>query len=284
MKTIRAIWELLRLEHGLMYGVGVIIGIYVSDPNYSNFSNVLFGFLTALFLQASAFALNDYLDYEVDLANKRHDRPLVRGDLTRGTALILSLLLMPVGFLFAYLISFFALTLALTITILGYLYDVKLKEFGFAGNIYIALSMAAPFIFGSVVAKNIPTLSATILSLIAFLSGLGREIMKGIEDIEGDAIRDVKTVARLKGATYASNLAAAFFLLSVSISPVPFIFLEEYIMDLKYAVPVIITDIMLIRVSLNVMKHHEKERIGSYRKETLIAMLFGLLGFLLGAF
>ena len=219
---IKAFWELLRLEHGIMYGIGVIVGVFVSDSSYTNLENLIFGFLTALFLQASAFALNDYFDYEVDLANKRFDRPLVRGDLSKKAAISSFFVLMPLGFITAYLISTIALVLAFIITIAGYIYDIKLKEFGIAGNIYIAFSMAAPFIFGSIVAKNYLTIQAAILAAIAFLSGVGREIMKGIEDVEGDAIRDVKTIARVKGMRIAAIYAAFLFIISVFLSFIPF--------------------------------------------------------------
>jgi len=181
MRSIKAIWDLLRLEHGFMYALGVVVGIVVSSGLDFNFEHAFFGILTAIFCQASAFALNDYLDYEVDLANRRFDRPLVRGDLSRNSALLIGIVLAPLGFLSAYAISLNAFLLAFAITLLGYIYNVKLKEFGLLGNLYIAFSMCAPFIFGSVVATNAITPQIAILSLIAFLSGVAREIMKGIE-------------------------------------------------------------------------------------------------------
>ncbi len=280
---MKAIWDLLRLEHGLMYALGVLVGIIVSAGLDFSFRDAFFGCLTAIFCQASAFALNDYFDYEVDLANKRFDRPLVRGDLSRGTALIIGVSLAPLGFLSAYAISINAFLLALAVTLLGYLYNVKLKEFGIFGNMYIAFSMCTPFIFGSVVVANTITPQIAVLSIIAFLSGVAREIMKGIEDVEGDAIRGVKTVARVKGVEFASKLSASLFLIAVALSLVPFLSLERYRLDLKYLIPVIVTDIMLIRISFELIGRHEPEDIRRYRKQTLVALTFGLVGFLIGA-
>ncbi|RLI79721.1 prenyltransferase [Archaeoglobales archaeon] len=287
MKKIKAFWDLFRLEHGIMYGVGVIIGVFVSNPNYTNLENLAFGFFTALFLQASAFALNDYFDYEVDLANRRFDRPLVRGELSKKEAILSFFILMPIGFFFAYLISSIALLLALAITLIGYIYDIKLKEFGVAGNVYIAFSMAAPFVFGSIVAENYLTIQAAILALIAFLSGVGREIMKGIEDVEGDAIRDVKTVARIKGVRTASICAALLFITSIFLSFVPFFLIKEYYLDFKYMIPVLVTDAILTEVSFDLLNKDEKiirQKIGDFRKKSLTAMGLGLMGFLAGAF
>jgi geranylgeranylglycerol-phosphate geranylgeranyltransferase len=282
---IKALWELTRLEHGLMYGIGVIIGIVVSSGLEIQIQKVLFGILTAIFLQAAAFSLNDYFDYEVDLKNKRMDRPLVRGELSRNTALLIPILLTPPGFLSAFLISFEAFLLAFLITVAGFLYDVKLKEFGFAGNLYIAFSMAAPFIFGSVVALNVITPAVAVLASIAFLSGVGREIMKGIEDVEGDSLRDAKTIARTRGVMVAAKCSAFIFILSVLLSPIPFLFVDKFIFDFKYLIPVLITDFILLKISFELLSGRvEAEVIGKYRKQSLLGMFFGLVGFLAGAF
>lgn len=267
-----------------MYGFGVVIGVYVSNPHFTDFSKVLFGYLTAVFLQASAFALNDYSDYEVDVANNRLDRPLVRGDLSRDAALKSGLLMMPLGFAAAGLISPLALLFAVVVTLIGYSYNIKLKEYGFAGNVYIAFTMAAPFLFGSIVVSDRITESAVLLSSMAFLSGLGREVMKGIEDVEGDALRNVRSVARVMGLRAAALISALLYAVAVLISPLPLLVLEEYMVDVKYAIPVAITDVMLLYVAVMVVRKHGKELIPKYRKLTLIAMSFGLVGFLAGAF
>ncbi len=282
-RSLRSFWDLFRLEHGLMYGLGVVVGIYVSDPYFGDVFKILFGYLTAVFLQASAFALNDYSDYEVDVANNRLDRPLVRGELSVKTALWAGILMMPAGFVSAAVISPAAFAFAVAITVLGYIYNLKLKEFGLAGNIYIAFTMSAPFLFGSIVARNTITTTAVLLSAMAFLSGLGREIMKGIEDVEGDAIRDVKSVARVKGVRFAAILSALLYLFAVLISPLPPLLVQGF-MDWKYILPVAVTDVILIYVAVSVVRRHGKETIDRYRKYTLIGMALGLIGFLGGAF
>ena len=283
-RYLRGVLDLLRIEHGLMYGFGVVIGVYVSDPFFSDLWKILLGYLTAVFLQASTFAMNDYFDYEVDLANARTDRPLVRGDVSRKTAMIFAIALMPPGFVAAYLISPLAFIFAVTVSALACIYNIKLKELGFAGNIYIAFTMAAPFLFGSVISSDWITEKSLLLASMAFLTGVGREVMKGIEDVEGDALRNVKSLARTMGEKRAAVIASLFYLFAVSISPIPLLYLPEFMFDLKYAVPVAITDILLVYVSLRLVKDYGRESIRMYRKTTLVAMVFGLIGFFAGAF
>lgn len=276
-RSLKAIWELLRLEHGLMYGLAVLIGVFLSKTDFE-LEKALLGFSTAVFLQASAFAMNDYLDYEVDVANRRTDRPLVRGEIDKKTALALSIAFFPLGIFSAFLISINAMLFALAVILLSYLYNLKLKEFGFSGNIYIAFTMAAPFIFGGIISKM--SESVLILALIAFFSGLGREVMKGIEDVKGDALRNVRSVARVYGTKKAAKLAAILFLLSVFLSFLP-LAIPEYL-DVKYILPVLFTDFLFLAVIFRLQRN--PERVSRYRKETLFAMLIGLIAFLAGAF
>ncbi len=285
MNSVKSVWELLRLEHGLMYALGVLSGIVVSSGLEFSAEKAIFGMLAAVFLEASGFALNDYLDYEVDIANERLDRPLVRGDLPRSLALLLCVILAPFGLAFAYMISFRAFVFALFVSVLGYVYDLKLKEFGFAGNVYIAFSMAVPFLFGSIVAKNTITGPVILLSLIAFLSGVGREVMKGIEDVKGDAIRNVRTIARVFGIERAAKLSATLFLIAVLMSFIPPVAYRRFA-NPGYVLPVAITDVILIRCSIRLYKLKREEAkaiVKKLRKETLIALSFGLIGFIAGA-
>ena len=283
---LKAVWELLRLEHGLMYAAGVLAGIVVSSGLDFSWEKALLGMLSAIFLQASGFALNDYVDYEVDVANERTDRPLVRGELSRNSALILAVVLAPFGLLSAYLISFKAFLFALIVSLLGYAYDLKLKETGIAGNIYIAFSMAVPFLYGSVVARGELCGAVIVLSSIAFLSGVGREIMKGIEDVRGDAIRGVRTVARVFGIRRAARVAALLYIISVLMSVLPPVLFRRFA-NPGYS-PVIITDLMLLQCSLELFRIEEDEEraakvVRKLRKKTLIALASGLLGFVLAA-
>ena len=277
---IKAVWELTRLEHGLMYGLAVLVGFTISSVDL-NILKMILGFLTALFCQASSFALNDYFDYEVDLVNRRYDRPLVRGDLNKTQALVLAVVLAVFGFTFPLLISPIAFISALLVTIVGFAYDWKIKEFGFLGNVYIAFSMAFPFIYGGIVANSIPN-QVLILSAMAFLSGLGREIMKGIEDVKGDELRDVKSVARVKGEAFAYRLSAIFIVVSMILSPIPFLCVEGYRCDFKYLIPIVIADLIFTKTTVDLLRFERD--IKKLRMFTLLAMLFGLIGFMLGAF
>ncbi len=281
---MRAIWELTRGEHGLMYGAGVLIGILVGGGNFG--ITAVLGFFTAFFIQAGTFALNDYCDLETDIANHRLDRPLVRGALTKELAFGIACIATALGILSSVVLTMLhgGLTLflvALLLAALGILYDIKIKELFAVGNLYIAFTMAVPFIYGGLIAGDIGE-GLLILSFIALLAGLGREVMKDIADIEGDAIRDVRSIARVYGIEEAKKVVTASSSLAVGLSVVPF-FLPStpYYLNPIFIILVSGTDIIFAHTINELWKQHVNYE--QLRKETLVAIAIGLLAFICGA-
>ncbi|MCD6209810.1 MAG: UbiA family prenyltransferase [Methanophagales archaeon] len=284
MTEVRAIWELTRGEHGLMYGAGVLIGILVGGGNFG--ITAVLGFFTAFFIQAGTFALNDYCDLETDIANHRLDRPLVRGALTKELAFGIACIATALGILSSVVLTMLhgGLTLflvALLLAALGILYDIKIKELFAVGNLYIAFTMAVPFIYGGLIAGDIGE-GLLILSFIALLAGLGREVMKDIADIEGDEIRDVRSIARVYGIEEAKKVVTASSLLAVGLSVVPF-FLPStpYYLNPIFIILVSGTDIIFAHTINELWKQHVNYE--QLRKETLVAIAIGLLAFICGA-
>jgi len=277
----RALWELTRFEHALMYGLGVLIGAVVSGGELHRVP-VISGILTAMFVEMGTFALNDYFDLEVDRRNERYDRPLVRGDLKPEVALYIGVITIPLGILFSAFINIYCFLIALSVALLGIYYDVKMKEFGVMGNLYIAFSMAIPFLFGGFVTLSVTT-PLLILFTMAFIAGFGREVMKDVMDIEGDTLRDVRSLARILGVERAKKVASLSYLASVALSPIPFFLSGAYQNDLFYLIPVIFADLTFLRMSLKLIRERGMEITRKLRKESLYAILLGLIGFLLGA-
>lgn len=286
MKRLKALWDLMRLEHGVMLLLAILIGSLIASRGiHQDASKLVFSFLTALFLEASTFALNDYMDLEIDKKNKRYDRPLVRGDIQPKSVVMLFSVLFPLGVLFSLLVNWQCFWIALVTGVFAVAYDVKLKKTKILGNIYIAYIMAVPFLFGAVaISPNIPPI-ILILASIAFLAGWGREIMKDVMDIPGDQEQGVKSLPMYVGERNAYRIAAFFYLAAITLSFFPYFLLNEtsYHGNMVYLALILLTDILflLIAYDLIVKSNPPVER---YRKMTLVAMVFGLLAFLGGAF
>ena len=297
MKKLRAIWELMRLEHGVMLFLAILIGSIISQRTlFDNLNlpilNIFLTFFTALFLEASTFALNDYYDLEIDRINKRTDRPLVRGDLSPKTALNIFFLLFPLGLLCSYFVNMTCFLIALITALISVLYDIKMKKVKLIGNFYIAYIMAIPFVFGgaTVLENNAFSLVVInqiiyVIALIAFLAGAGREIMKDVMDFEGDKIQGVKSFPRYVGIRGSNGIATIFFLCAIALSFLPFFdaSFHGYYQNIIYFILIIITDTMLLSTCLQLF-FKKQPNMNFHRKYSLLAIFIGLLAFLAGAF
>ena len=293
MKKLKAIWELMRLEHGVMIFIAILIGsiIALNGEKLPEIKNLFLTFFTALFLEASTFALNDYYDLEIDKKNKRTDRPLVRGDLSPNTALILFFVFFPLGIICSYFVNQACFIIALITALFAILYDAKMKKVKLVGNFYIAYVMAIPFIFGGASVIEGDSLffeihpAIYIIAFIAFLAGSGREIMKDVMDFEGDRESGVKSFPKYIGTRKSNIIAAFFYIAAVALSFLPF-FMEKfgvYYQNIYYLLLVLITDTMLLATSLHLI-FKKKPHMKLYRNMSLIAIFIGLIAFLVGAF
>ena len=298
MKKVKAIWELMRLEHGVMLALAIFIGSIITLQTTSALSlkdfpltNFVLTFFVALFLEASTFALNDYFDLEIDKKNKRKDRPLVRGDINTKTALVIFSILFPLGLIVSYFVNVTCFTIALITALFAIVYDVYLKKIKLLGNFYIAYVMAIPFVFGSSAVQQSDSLfvlldpSVVIIALIAFLAGSGREIMKDVMDYEGDRKEGVKSFPRYIGIVWSKRMASFFYVIAVGLSLLPFLqsTYTIYYRNYVYLGLVLITDIILLYTSIQLVFNKGID-MPKYRKITLLAIFFGLLSFFLGAF
>jgi geranylgeranylglycerol-phosphate geranylgeranyltransferase len=273
-----------------MIAIAILIGslIALKGQGFPTYDKFLLTFFTALFLEASTFALNDYCDLEIDKKNKRKDRPLVRGDLSPKSALYLFFIFFPLGIICSYFVNLACFVIALITALLAILYDFKMKKIKLLGNFYIAYVMAIPFIFGgaAVVAEDSLFFEISpaiyVIALIAFLAGSGREIMKDVMDFKGDKAKGVRSFPKYIGLRGSNILAAFFYIIAIVFSFLPFFMesFEIYYLNYYYLAIVLITDVMLLTTSIHLIVK-KKPYLKLYRKYTLAAIFIGLLAFLL---
>ena len=121
---------------------------------------------------------------------------------------------------------------------------------------------------------------------MAFLSGVGREVVKDIMDVEADEARGSLSLPRTRGVKVAGRLSASLFLAAVCLSPLPFVSptAGSFHLNLLYLFPVVVTDVVLLVVSHRSLRIAEPGQAVPLRKLSLVALSVGLLGFFLGSF
>jgi geranylgeranylglycerol-phosphate geranylgeranyltransferase len=123
-------------------------------------------------------------------------------------------------------------------------------------------------------------LNVLLFASMAFLSNTGREITKGIVDVQGDKTANVKTVAVRYGEKNAAIAAASFYMLAVLLSPIPWLL---GLVSFWFIPLVLITDIGLTASSILLLKDYSRENARKTKNNVLLWFVFGLLAFIVGA-
>jgi geranylgeranylglycerol-phosphate geranylgeranyltransferase len=261
-----------------MIGLAVLVGEAVAISTIRLDAVTFAGYLTGVFIAAFSMVINDMLDFQVDRANGAK-RPLVVGSVTMSGAKVLAVVLLAAGLAASAYSGVATFAIAAAFAVIATLYNWKLKERGFSGNVAVALSMMIPFIYGGVMTEGLrwnPLLD--MMALTAFLAGVGREVVKGITDVEGDSLRDVRSIARTGGERLAGAVGAAFFLAAVGTSLVPPLILKTSVF---YDVVIGATDVLFVGLAVFVIMKNGKEEARRAKRFALVGMMTGMVGFIL---
>ena len=245
--------QIIRPLNCLMMGFAVIVGAsLVSDLSFSY--NLVFAFVTSFSLTAASMVVNDYYDRKIDAINEPK-RPIPRGDVSPRQALGYALVLSIIGFVAAYLTNMSSLVVAGAAWIISITYITKGKKTGLPGNFLVSATVVIPFIYGGLAVGLIQT-STMLFVAIVFCSNTGREITKGIVDVEGDRSHNIKTVAVAFGEKTAAIVATAFSIIAVTLSPLPWLW---NLVSVWFLPAVIITDMGLVVSAILLLKNHSRE-------------------------
>jgi geranylgeranylglycerol-phosphate geranylgeranyltransferase len=279
MGSFSAYKRLFRIEHALMLAVAVLLGELLSGGLPATLP-LLCSLAVPVFIEMGSFALNDYFDVKTDKANKRHDRPIASGEISPRAALLAAAACYIIGIAASLPLRPSAILITLVFAFLSIAYNFKLKELPLVGNVYIAASMAIPFLFGNLVAA--PGISSYIwaIALVAFVAGLGREIIKSTEDMEGDMKhRNARTLPVVIGAKNALLFSAALYAALIPLSLAPFALgLRANILSLGL---VLLTAFSFAAMAITAARATEKDQSAliSLRKTSLLALGVGLAGY-----
>jgi len=280
MSKITGYLRLIRPVNCIMMGIAVIVGIILANPDFSKFPflNSVNGFLTGFLLTASSMAINDYYDREIDAVNEPN-RPIPSGLIKPEDALVFAIILVVIGVITAFLINILCFVTAIVSWIISVLYATVGKRTGLFGNFLVSTCVAVPFIYGSIASVGTVKSNVLIFASMAFLSNTGREITKGIVDVQGDRMKNVKTLAVRYGEKTAAVTAVLFYLAAVSLTPLPclFKFVSFWFIPL-----VCITDVGLATSSIMLLRDYSRENARKIKKIVLLWFLTGLLAFVIG--
>lgn len=268
---------LIRPPNTIMIGLAVIVGEAIALGKFPGISEAVFGFLTASLMMAGTMVANDVYDVEIDKVNSPQ-RPLASGTAKTRNAVVLSVVLSSAAIGFSALLGLWTFLTALLALALMIYYNTKGKKTGLIGNAVVSFNVALPFFYGGLAVNSIRPL-LFIFSVVAFLANFGREIAKGIADMKGDSLRQVRTLAVIRGTKVAATASGGLFVTAVLLSFLP-PFLES--ISWLYYPAVVVADAGFLYSAYRLVGNQTPENVRAVKGHVLVWMLLGLVGFLLG--
>ncbi len=218
-ERVRGLVELTRPGNAVAAGALTFIGAFVAVGSGASSVQTLVAAGATTLAVGAGNALNDYFDREIDAINQPA-RPIPRDAVSPRGALVFSLALFAGAVVLAAALPPLAIGIAAVNLLALIAYTELFKGLPGVGNVVVGFLGGSTFLFGGA-AVGRPR-ATVVLFVLAALSTVTREIIKDVEDIDGDREEGLNTLPIAIGAERALYVAAGFLALAVLASPVPY--------------------------------------------------------------
>jgi len=194
---------------------GVAVGAYLTRAPVP-WIPVSIAAISGFLVCAGGNVFNDLKDTRLDRV-AHPDRPLASGQLTESFAFRIGLVVNLTAAVLSLFVSLqVAAVVAATIGLLA-VYNLRLKQFPVVGNLVVAVCGGATFLVGGLAASasNAFALPGPLIpAIFAVILNLMRELVKDVQDIEGDHSVGIRTLPMVIGrrVTYVLVFVLALLL------------------------------------------------------------------------
>jgi 4-hydroxybenzoate polyprenyltransferase len=247
------------------------------------------------FITAGGYIINDYFDIKTDLINK--GKVIVGTKIPRQMAMmwhnIFNILGVAAGFYISWKAGYIWFgAIFLIVSGLLYFYSASYKRQFLIGNIIVAIMTAmvpllvlfydwpAIYRYYTINAITVPEFNFIIywiggFALFAFMTTLTREIIKDIEDFEGDVAYGRNTVPVVIGILSAKIVSVSLVVLTVIFLYFTWYFFINDLITLVYLSAAIVIPLLL--VIIRIIRSRNKKQLHSASTIMKIVMLTGIL-------
>ena len=218
-KTARGLVSLMRPVNGVIAFAGVLATGVIAGAGRDVLPRLLLAGMGALLLGSAGNIANDVHDVAIDRINKPR-RAIAAGVVTRRTGIAWAAACALAGIACSIPLGTEALAIAAASAVLMYLYSASFKGIPLLGNATVGVLTGSAFIYAGYAAGN--PAAGVIPGAFACLFNIAREILKDVEDMEGDAACGVRTYPLISGTRQAYLLVSILFLALIGASLLPY--------------------------------------------------------------
>ncbi len=305
-------WELIRwknlffllviqklLEYSVVFPILQTYGFQTKNSLEYWLLNV-----ATILITASGYVVNDYFDVKIDKINKPQ-KVLVGKKIDKikvmNFYIILSVLGVGVGLLLAFLVKSLTLGLIFIFTVgLLWFYSSSYKRQFLIGNIIVSFASALSLFIVAILSIQILQNSYSVellkstpiptqiyrwvggFSLFSFLMTLVREIIKDMEDIQGDREQECRTMPIILGIKKAKTVVIALLLMIILLLFFTILYWIDFTESItfRYTISALIIPLLLtIFFVIKAQKSSDFHQISSILKIIMVLGIFYALIF-----
>jgi len=275
--SLKSYIELVRIHNVIGASIGAIMGFLVSSGWHIELKQLIISAIVVGLIAAGGYVINDIYDIEIDKINKPY-RPLPSGKVSLRMAKVVTILAFLLGIFLSIFLGIYNFILAILVSISLIYYAKSLKKTGIYGNILVATNTALSIFYGGLAYFSGDWLIRIIVpTFYSFFLTLSREIVKGIEDYNGDLAYNVKTLATTLGIRKAWKIAKILLIILILISPIP------YFLGFNFLYPIMLAITFLPFVILSIIQRESIEGASKARTYLKISAISGIIAFLIGS-
>jgi geranylgeranylglycerol-phosphate geranylgeranyltransferase len=269
--------KLSRPINALITFLVIIVASIISIEESFSEIKILLAALSGALTAMAGNVINDYFDVEIDKINKP-ERVLPSGKLSLKAALSFYIILSILALLISSFISINAFMIVFTASLLLSFYSYQLKKVSLVGNVVVSFLTGLAFIYGGLAVNNVT--AAFIPALFAFLINFIREIVKDMEDLEGDKLHGINSFPVSYGFKKAKVLIAVITIVLIILTTVPFI-MQFYKIEYFIVVMVLVNPV-LVYIIKSLFENDSVKNLNKLSNLLKLNMVLGLIAISLG--
>jgi geranylgeranylglycerol-phosphate geranylgeranyltransferase len=269
--------QLIRPVNFIITGISIYVACLLAGGTHAQILPMIFASFSGALIGAGGMVINDIFDVEIDRINKPN-RPLPSGAIGKYDALMFYAGLSGTGLILSAYTTTAAVIIAFAAIPAIFLYSYKFKATPLFGNLIVGGLTGLAFIFGGAVVGNVKL--ALMPALFAFLMNVGREIIKDMEDVEGDAKNNISTFPIRYGMKSSAFVATLFLLAVVGSTFIPYL---SGIYGMKFLITVNLgVNVVVVFIVYSLWKDQSSKNLNFLSTILKWDMFIGLIAIYLG--
>ena len=232
--------------------------------------------LACVFVAAGGYVINDIFDIESDNIN-RPEKLILSKHISPKSAKIFYGILTILGITSGFLTGIGMGILCIVLAILLYFYSSDLKGEMLQGNLLIAMMAGMVVYVASRGVFNVHKTYFAEFASVAFLITMARELIKDIEDMEGDKAQEHETYPIMKGIRATKILTVIFLILTLFISVLLIFQSQELLFRIYISALIILPIFYYLYLIYTAKEKGEFRKISNWLKSTMFIGLFSSL-------